>query len=99
MFDDIAGALHAARRRLEHLAADPVRNARHAIKVLLKYLLLDVERVPLDGVEALMASVPLTRAANERFLGMKTDALAEWAVASLVQAKAARIVDGALVNA
>ena len=99
MFRDVAGALARARARLEHLSSDPARNARHAVKVLLKFLLLDRERVPLDGVAPMMAAIPLIPRANRRHIGMAHEALAGWAVDELVRAKAARIEDGALVNA
>jgi len=41
-FTDVADALGRARRRLAALAADPRRNARHVLKVLLKFWLLQV---------------------------------------------------------
>jgi glyoxylase-like metal-dependent hydrolase (beta-lactamase superfamily II) len=99
MFTDVAGALERAHRRIDHLAADPARNARHAVKVMLKFLLLEHEQVPLDAVPSLMASVPLADDANRRFIGMAPAALADWAVAELLRAGAARIADGELLNA
>lgn len=39
-FDDIGGALAAARGRLEYLQSDPVRNARNALKVLIVFRLM-----------------------------------------------------------
>jgi glyoxylase-like metal-dependent hydrolase (beta-lactamase superfamily II) len=99
MFTDVAGAIARARGRLEHLAADPARNARQAIKSTLKFLLLDHERVPLEGVAALMDTLPLMRRANRRFIGMTPQALADWAVAELLRAGAARVEDGVLLNA
>lgn len=99
MFTDVSGALRVARQRLDHLAADPARNARHAAKVLLKYQLLDRERVPIEGIVPLFESMPLVTGANARYLGLSTAALADWAVGELERAGAARIVDGALVNA
>jgi glyoxylase-like metal-dependent hydrolase (beta-lactamase superfamily II) len=41
-FDDVAGALARARARLRAFQAEPVRHARHAVKVLLKYHLMEV---------------------------------------------------------
>ena len=99
MFTDVRGALRTARDRLAYLSADPARNARHAIKVLLKYLLLDRERMPLDGILAVMDSIPLARDANRRFLGMTPEALADWTVGELTRVGAARIEDGVLLNA
>jgi glyoxylase-like metal-dependent hydrolase (beta-lactamase superfamily II) len=44
-FTDVDAALDRAHRRLEALAASPTRNARHAAKVLIKFLLLDWREV------------------------------------------------------
>jgi glyoxylase-like metal-dependent hydrolase (beta-lactamase superfamily II) len=99
MFTDVAGALRVARQRLDHLSADPARNARHAVKVLLKFRLLDLERVPLDRVAALLGTIPIATGAIARYVGMPIDALADWAVAELQRAGAARVEDGMLVNA
>ena len=45
-FGDVAGALARARSRLEGFARDPARHARHAVKVLLKFKLLELRRAP-----------------------------------------------------
>ncbi|RPH43224.1 MAG: MBL fold metallo-hydrolase [Burkholderiales bacterium] len=99
MFTDVRGALRTAHQRLEYLSADPARNALQAVKVLLKFLLLEHERVPLEGVGPLLASIPLTTNANARYIGMAPDALTDWAIAGLLKAGAARIDGDALVNA
>jgi glyoxylase-like metal-dependent hydrolase (beta-lactamase superfamily II) len=99
MFTDVRGALRTARQRLDRLAADPANNARYAAKALLKYLLLDRERIALDEVPALMRSVRVTMEANRRYLGMSVEALSDWTVGELVRAGAARIAGAELVNA
>ena len=93
-FSDAKGALERAFSRLDYLASEPARNAQNAVKVLLKFLLLERQRVALAEVPALLAAMPLLREANRRFLRQEIAALAEWAVAQLVKAGAAR-VDGA----
>ena len=99
MFTDVRGALRTARQRLERLAADPANNARYAAKALLKYLLLDRERIPLEEVPELMRGVRVTMEANRRYLRMSVEALSDWTVGELARAGAARIEDGMLVNA
>ncbi|HVL57222.1 MAG TPA: MBL fold metallo-hydrolase, partial [Burkholderiaceae bacterium] len=47
-FTDVAAALERSFSRLERLEADPERNARHAVKVLLKFTLLEHESLPLQ---------------------------------------------------
>ena len=46
VFTDVAGALAYARQRLDGFARDPRRHALHAAKVLLKFKLLELQRVP-----------------------------------------------------
>ncbi|MES3023127.1 MAG: MBL fold metallo-hydrolase [Pseudomonadota bacterium] len=97
-FADAAGALARARARLAYLAADPVRNAHNGIKVVLKFLLLERQRIALADAGALFASMPLVVGANRRFLQQDPDALAQWAAQALVKAGAARIDGADLVN-
>ena len=97
-FADAAGALQRAKSRLDHLAGEPERNARHVAKVLLKFKLLEVQRMPLAGVVELFRAVPILALLNDT---MRWDA-AEFAhntASSLVRAGAARIEDGVLVDA
>ncbi|WP_426077145.1 MBL fold metallo-hydrolase [Janthinobacterium sp. PSPC3-1] len=97
-FTDINGALQRAFSRLDYLASEPARNAQNAVKVLLKFLLLERQRILLADVPALLQAMPLFREANRRFLRQETEALAEWAVAQLVRAAAARIEGAYLLN-
>jgi glyoxylase-like metal-dependent hydrolase (beta-lactamase superfamily II) len=46
VFSDVDGALARARSRLAAYQADPVRHAAHAAKVLLKFKLLELQRLP-----------------------------------------------------
>ena len=46
VFSDVAGALTRARSRLAAYQADPARHAAHAAKVLMKFKLLEVQRLP-----------------------------------------------------
>ena len=46
VFEDVSGALARARSRLAFYQADPARHAVHAAKVLLKFKLLEVQRLP-----------------------------------------------------
>jgi glyoxylase-like metal-dependent hydrolase (beta-lactamase superfamily II) len=43
-FDDVAGALARARERLAGQRADPLRHTRHAVRVMLKYHLMEIGR-------------------------------------------------------
>jgi glyoxylase-like metal-dependent hydrolase (beta-lactamase superfamily II) len=103
MFGDVDGALARAYSRLDFLAADPKRNAENAVKVMLKFLLLERQRIALAGLPGLLASIPVIGSALRLMGGAphadSYAALADWAVASLIRAKAARIDAGWLVDA
>jgi glyoxylase-like metal-dependent hydrolase (beta-lactamase superfamily II) len=98
-FVDAAGALARARSRLHYLAADPRRNAENAVKVMLKFLLLERQAIRIAGIPALLQAIPVINDACVRLLRTGTTALAPWAVAALIRAGAAREQDGWLVNA
>ena len=97
-FSDVEGALSRARSRLAYLEADPVRNAQNAIKVLLKFLLLELQLIAVSNVPALLLAMPVFDAANARFLKETPEALAKWAVKQLVRGLAARIEGEHLLN-
>ena len=98
LFSDVAGALARARSRLAYLEADPVRNAQNAIKVLLKFLLLERQRIALSEVPALLLAMPVFETANARFLKETPDTLATWAIKQLTRSLAARIEGEHLLN-
>jgi len=98
-FTDVAGALARARARLAYLSADPQRNAENAVKVMLKFLLLERQRIAIDTIPALFDAIPVVSDACAPLLRTTSTDLAPWAVAALVRAGAARSADGYLVNA
>lgn len=98
-FTDAAGALARARSRLAYLQADGARNAENAVKVILKFLLLERQRIALAHVPAMLASIPVMARARERWLDQSVEQLAQWAAAALVKAGAARVEGPMLVNA
>ena len=65
-FTDVADALARARRRLDGHRADPVRHARHALKVLIKYHLMEVQRQPRAALLDWAAETPMLRALWDR---------------------------------
>ena len=97
-FDDVAGALARARSRLDYLEADPLRNAQNALKVLLKFLLLERQRIPLADVPLLLLAMPVFAKANANFLKQTPEQLGAWVVGQLVRAGAARIDGEYLLN-
>jgi glyoxylase-like metal-dependent hydrolase (beta-lactamase superfamily II) len=65
-FQDIAGALQRARRRLAGLRGDPARHRHHAAKVLLKYHLLEEQRQSVARLHLWASGAPLLRTVWER---------------------------------
>jgi glyoxylase-like metal-dependent hydrolase (beta-lactamase superfamily II) len=98
VFDDVQAALTRARRRLDFLSADPKRNAEYAVKVLLKFLLLERQSMPVSAVGPLFATIPLMEAIGRRHFGMTPDELAAWSVKQLVRACSARVDNDILLN-
>lgn len=86
-FDD---ALARAFGRLRAFEEDGARMARNAIRACVTFSLLDARSIRLETLAEHLASVPLYREANARFLGLTPDALADWLVAELVRAGVAR---------
>ncbi|MDB5960103.1 MAG: fold metallo-hydrolase [Massilia sp.] len=97
-FTDVAGALARARSRLDYLRADPRRNADNAVKVMLKFLLLERRHITMAEVVALFETNQLMAGARRRFLGGEALQAAERTAAALVRAGAARREGDLLLN-
>jgi len=96
-FGEVAAALERAFYRLEGYEEDIVRLARHCAKVMLSFALLEKRSIPLAGLPAYVARVPILAELNQRYLGMTSEAMAEWLVGELERAGAARREAGALL--
>lgn len=68
MFAEVAAALERAKGRLGYLSADPARNASHAVKVLVKFKLLEQQRMARAELVAWMEAAPLMVRIRERFM-------------------------------
>jgi glyoxylase-like metal-dependent hydrolase (beta-lactamase superfamily II) len=97
-FTDVGKALETAFSRIDYFIADPARNAQNAIKVFLKFVLLDRQSIPLAEVPQLMGNMRLFHEANQRYLNMPEADLAQWAIAQLVRAGAAEVAGNLLRN-
>ncbi len=99
-FDDIPGALVQARQRLAAFRADPRRHARHALKALLKYHVLEVGQQPLPEVLAWFTQGALYRQVWQR-LGAPGGSLAAYGEAVVQELCAAGVLglkDGVVFN-
>lgn len=98
-FTDVEGALQAARRRLAGFVREPLRHAHHAAKVLLKFKLLELQRVPLAAlVQWVLATDYFALLAARYFPGRDRAAWAGELVADLAHARAARLEGAVVVN-
>lgn len=61
-FSDLSGALHRARTRLEGFLLHPEKHRRHAVKVLIKYRLLDWQQIPFEDLLAWTKATPFLAA-------------------------------------
>ncbi len=89
-----------ARQRLDAFVSNPVRHARHAVKVLLKFKLLEVQRQPLKEFTQWASATPYFELIRQRFFAEMP--LALWIsqlCAELVSAGIARQDGADLVNA
>lgn len=95
-FSEVGKALETAFSRIDYLTADPVRNVQNAVKVMLKFVLLERRSIPLAQVPRLLSEMRLFDAANRLYIKKSPEALAQWAVEQLLRAGAAEIVGDAL---
>ena len=97
LFADVKTSISKARSRLDYLATDKARNARHAAKVLLKFRLLEWQSLELSLVHAWIKETPLMKAIA-RELNQSIDQLADWLPQALIKAGGAKINQNTLIN-
>ena len=99
-FDDFAGALARARRRLDALVADPIRHARHAAKVMLKFHLMERKALPRDAVSAWLDANALIVGVHRRhFADVPRPRWFDGLIDELCASGALRVRDGVVEDA
>jgi len=98
-FTDVGAALERAFARTAAFEADPLRLARHALKVVLVFALLDQERLPLASLPDYVDRIGIYRDFNARFFGLAPATLAGELIADLERAGAVRRDGGYLMPA
>ena len=98
-FTDVGAALERAFARTAAFEADSLRVARHVLKVLLIFSLLDRQRLELARLPEHVGRVGAYRELNARFFRLAPKALAERLVGELETSGAVRREDGWLVPA
>lgn len=77
-FTDVAAALQRAQARLKGLQADPARHARHALKVLIKYHLMEEGAMAMPAVTAWALGTPMLAGLWDRFAPVGLASAADW---------------------
>jgi glyoxylase-like metal-dependent hydrolase (beta-lactamase superfamily II) len=98
-FTDASGALARGYSRLAALEADPARNARHILKAMLSFKLLERRRMRLADLPRYVEEVPIFRDMNAGFLRLSAGELADLLVRELERAGAVRRVGECVATA
>lgn len=91
VFTSVSESLATARSRLESLARDPAKHARHAAKVLVKFKLLEAQRIPIGEFRQWALATVYFGMVHRRFFADLP--LADWidgVIADLVHSGAAQ---------
>ena len=97
-FTEAQEAIEAAHSRIRYLEEDPLRNAQNGIKVLVKFLLMEKQRIKLSEVPAMLENIPLIQAANRRHMNFGTIHLAHWVITQLKRVGAVKVEGNELIN-
>ncbi|MEI8267585.1 MAG: MBL fold metallo-hydrolase [Betaproteobacteria bacterium] len=80
-FTDVAGALARARSRLAGFQADPARHARYALRVLVKYHMMEEQQQALEDLWDWAAATPMLQSLWQRHGQPTRQSARAWAVA------------------
>lgn len=95
-FTDVDEAILRAQKKLDALEVSAEKHAWHALRVLLKFLLLEKQSIALDALGATLQAIPLFASVNQELLQLDAEQLAQQVVAQLERAGAARVENGVL---
>lgn len=96
-FVDIEAAFDRAYRRLASFEQSSERLARHALKVMLAFALMERRRLPIDELPAFLASLSFCQSVNARYLGYENESLAQWLTSELIRAGTVKNENGVLI--
>jgi glyoxylase-like metal-dependent hydrolase (beta-lactamase superfamily II) len=98
-FGGVERALETAFQRLDAYERDPAKLARHALKVMLSFLLMIQRRLALETLPQFLAAKPIFSDVNRRFLRLPETELCAYLVRDLERAGALKLEDGWVVAA
>ena len=96
-FADVPEAFERAFRRLAAFEQNIERLARHALKVMLAFFMLEKRQIRRDSLAGFLSGLSFVSSVNARYLGYDDEALADWLATDLVRAGVLREADGQLI--
>jgi glyoxylase-like metal-dependent hydrolase (beta-lactamase superfamily II) len=96
-FNEIDDAFTCAYQRLATFEHSVERLARHALKVILAFAMLERRQLPRNDLPAFLASLSFCQSVNARYLNYSNEALADWLATDLIRAGSLREEDGMLL--
>jgi glyoxylase-like metal-dependent hydrolase (beta-lactamase superfamily II) len=96
-FADVGPALERAFSRLEGYEEDITRLARHVVKVLFTFAMLEKRSMPLASVPVYLERVAILAEINRKFLRLDPAAFADWLLSDLERAGALQRREGQVV--
>lgn len=96
-FLEIEDAFARAYQRLAAFEQSVERLARHALKVMLAFAMLERRQLPRSELPAFLAGLSFCQSVNARYLNYDNEALAQWLTTDLIRAGTLRDEDGLLI--
>jgi len=87
-FANVAASIANVRERLGAFEGDPAKNARHVIKSMFVFALLDRGGMAISDVSAYLGRIGCYRRMAERFLDRSPESLAGWLIEDLARSGA-----------
>lgn len=96
-FVEVEDAFLRAYQRLAAFEQSIERLARHALKVILAFAMLERRQLARSELPAFLASLSFCQSVNARYIGYSNEELAQWLVTDLIRAGTLKDEDGVLL--
>jgi glyoxylase-like metal-dependent hydrolase (beta-lactamase superfamily II) len=96
-FVEVEEAFKRAYQRLTAFEQSTERLARHALKVILAFAMLERRELPRRDLPAFLASLSFCQSVNRRYLDYDDESLADWLASELIRSGTLRDENGTLV--
>jgi len=96
-FVEVEDAFLRAYQRLAAFEQSIERLARHALKVILAFAMLERRQLARSELPAFLASLSFCQSVNARYIGYSNEELAQWLITDLIRAGTLKDEDGMLL--